>query len=52
MRALALPRFSAIALWLSVIVIATGVANSWTRMNFIDAWGSTYSLILIFKVTL
>ena len=52
MRALVLPRFSAIALWLSVIVIATGVANSWTRMNFIDAWGSTYSLILIFKVTL
>lgn len=52
MRALVLPRFSAIALWLSVIVIATGVANSWTRMNFIDAWGSTYSHILIFKVTL
>ena len=52
MRALVLPRFSAIALWLSVIVIVTGVANSWTRMNFIDAWGSTYSLILIFKVTL
>jgi len=52
MRALVLPRFSAIALWLSVIVIVTGVANSWTRMNFIDAWGSTYSLLLIFKVTL
>jgi len=52
MRALVLPRFSAIALWLSMIVIVTGVANSWTRMNFIDAWGSTYSLILIFKVTL
>lgn len=51
-RALVLPRFSSIALWLSLIVISTGVANSWTRMNFIDAWGSSYSLILIFKVTL
>ena len=51
-RALVLPRFSSIALWLSVTVIVTGIANSWTRMNFIDAWGSRYSLILIFKVTL
>ncbi len=52
MRALVLPRFSTIALWLSVIVIITGVANSWTRMNFVDAWDSTYGFILIFKVAL
>jgi len=51
-RALVLPRFSSIALWLSVTVIVTGIANGWSRMNFIDAWGSRYSLILIFKVTL
>jgi putative copper resistance protein D len=51
-RSLVLPRFSTIALWLSVIVIITGVANSWTRMNFVDAWDSTYGFILIFKVAL
>ena len=31
-----LPRFSQIALWLSIIVIVSGAANSWTRMNFVD----------------
>ena len=51
-RAWVLPRFSTIALWLSVIVIVTGVANSWTRMNFIAAWDSSYGLLLIFKVAL
>ena len=51
-RAWVLPRFSTIALWLSVIVIVTGVANSWTRMNFIAAWDSRYGLLLIFKVAL
>ena len=47
-----LPRFSQIALWLSVIVIVSGAANSWTRMNFVDAWDSDYALILIGKVAL
>lgn len=51
-RSLVLPRFSTIALWLSVIVIITGVANSWTRMNFVEAWDSSYGFILIFKVAL
>ena len=52
MRAKVLPRFSTVALWLSIIVIATGAANSWTRMNFVDAWDSSYGLLLIFKVIL
>lgn len=48
-RSLVLPRFSTVALWLSIIVIVTGIANSWTRMNFRNAWESSYGLILIFK---
>ncbi|MGA1609125.1 MAG: cytochrome c oxidase assembly protein [Candidatus Nanopelagicaceae bacterium] len=52
MRDLVLPRFSTIALWLSIIVVITGVANSWTRMNFVDAWSSTYGLLLIAKLVL
>jgi cytochrome c oxidase assembly factor CtaG/putative copper export protein len=51
-RAKVLPRFSTVALWLSIVVITTGAANSWTRMNFADAWNSTYSLLLIVKIVL
>lgn len=49
-RSKVLSRFSTVALWLSLIVIVTGVANSWTRMNFTDAWDSTYGWLLILKV--
>ena len=52
MRDLVLPRFSTIALWLSIIVVITGVANSWTRMNFVDAWSSTYGWLLLAKLIL
>lgn len=47
-----LPRYSTAALWLAVIVVVTGVANSWTRMNFLAAWQGSYARILIFKVVL
>jgi cytochrome c oxidase assembly factor CtaG len=51
-RKLVLPRFSQIALWLSIIVIVTGSANSWTRMNFTSAWNSSYATVLIIKIAL
>ncbi len=47
-----LPRYSTIALWLAVVVVVTGAANSWTRMNFTSAWQGSYARILIFKVLL
>lgn len=51
-RRAVLPRFSMIALWLSIIVIVTGSANSWTRMNFTSAWNSSYATVLIIKIAL
>lgn len=51
-RKVVLPRFSQIALWLSIIVIVTGSANSWTRMNFTSAWNSSYATVLIIKIAL
>jgi cytochrome c oxidase assembly factor CtaG/putative copper export protein len=45
-----LPRFSTVALWLSLIAVTTGLANSWTRMNFKAAWDSDYGLLLVVKV--
>ena len=47
-----LGRYSTIALWLAVIVIVTGVANSWTRMNFVSAWESGYARVLFLKLAL
>lgn len=44
-----LPRYSSVALWLGVIVVATGAVNAWTRMNFVAAWSGGYARILIIK---
>jgi putative copper resistance protein D len=44
-----LARFSALALWLSLIVVISGVINAWTRMNFKSAWSGNYAEILLIK---
>jgi putative copper resistance protein D len=51
-RAIALPRFSALALWAVVAVVASGVANAWARLNFQSAWSSDYARLVIVKVVI
>lgn len=51
-RALAVPRFSQLALWAVIAVVVSGVANAWTRLNFSAAWHTNYALIVIAKVVL
>ena len=51
-RAVALPRFSALALWAAIAVVISGSANAWARMNFAAAWETGYAKVLISKVLL
>jgi putative copper resistance protein D len=51
-RAIALPRFSALALWSAIAVSASGTANAWARLNFKDAWSSDYARIVLVKLLL
>ena len=39
-RKVAIPRFSVMALWAVVVVVASGLLNAWARLNFKDAWDS------------
>lgn len=48
-RAIALPRFSALALWAAIAVSVSGTANAWARLNFRDAWSSDYAGLVIMK---
>ena len=48
-RAIAVPRFSQLALWSAIAVVASGTVNAWTRLNFVSAWNSTYAYIVIAK---
>ena len=49
-RAVALPRFSALALWSVIAVVASGSANAWARLNFQSAWVSNYARLVILKI--
>ena len=51
-RALALPRFSALALWAAIAVSASGTANAWSRLNFQSAWSSEYARMVLLKILL
>ena len=48
----AIPRFSVVALWCAGIVGASGVASAYTRLNFLAAWSSSYSLLVALKTAL
>jgi cytochrome c oxidase assembly factor CtaG/putative copper export protein len=48
-RAIAVPRFSQLALWAAITVVISGTVNAWTRLNFVSAWNSTYAYIVIAK---
>ena len=51
-RAIALPRFSALALWAAIAVSASGAANAWARLNFQSAWSSQYARMVLLKILL
>ena len=48
----ALARFSQLALWAAIAVVASGVTNAWTRLNFSEAWDTGYASIVIAKTIL
>ena len=51
-RAIALPRFSALALWAAIAVAVSGSANAWARLNFQSAWNSDYARLVVIKILL
>ena len=51
-RALAIPRFSVLALWSAIAVSASGSVNAWTRLNFKEAWNTQYGNLVINKILL
>lgn len=51
-RGIAAPRFSQLALWATIAVVLSGVANAWTRLDFAAAWHTSYAFVVIAKVIL
>lgn len=48
----ALRRYSRLAFWAALSVVASGIVNAWIRMDFAAAWKGTYALLLIEKIAL
>jgi putative copper resistance protein D len=48
----AVPRFSALALWAAIAVVISGSANAFIRLDFKEAWSSSYAYLVIAKVFL
>ena len=51
-RPVAVPRFSVLALWAAIAVVASGSVNAWARLDFKQAWDTTYAWVVIGKVVL
>jgi len=51
-RKIAVPRFSVMALWAAIIVVLSGLINAWARLNFREAWDTTYARVVILKTIL
>ncbi len=51
-RPIAVPRFSELALWSAIAVVISGSVNAWARLDFKQAWSSTYAWVVIGKVVL
>jgi cytochrome c oxidase assembly factor CtaG len=49
-RPVAVPRFSQMALWSAIAVVISGTINAWARLNFADAWSSSYAFIVLGKI--
>ena len=51
-RKMAVPRFSVMALWAAIVVVLSGLINAWARLNFREAWDTTYARVIILKAIL
>ena len=51
-RKMAIPRFSVMALWAAIVVVLSGLTNAWARLNFREAWDTTYARVIILKTIL
>jgi len=51
-RKIAVPRFSVMALWAAIVVVLSGLINAWARLNFREAWDTTYARVIILKTIL
>ncbi|MSO43093.1 MAG: hypothetical protein EXQ76_02515 [Candidatus Planktophila sp.] len=51
-RPIAVPRFSELALWAVIAVVASGSVNAWARLNFQGAWNTAYAYVVIAKIAL
>jgi len=51
-RKAAISRFSVMALWAAIVVVASGLINAWARLNFRDAWDTTYARVIVLKTIL
>lgn len=51
-RPIAVSRFSELALWAVIAVVASGTVSAWVRLDFQGAWNSTYAYIVIAKIVL
>ena len=51
-RAAAVPRFSVMALWAAIAVVVSGSINAFIRLDFKEAWTSSYSYLVLAKVVL
>ena len=49
-RPVAVPRFSQLALWSAIAVVISGGVNAWARLNFVDAWNSSYPLLSLARL--
>jgi putative copper resistance protein D len=51
-RTVAVPRFSVMALWAAIAVVVSGSVNAFIRLDFKEAWTSSYSYLVLTKVFL
>ena len=51
-RAIAVPRFSVLALWAAIGVVVSGSVNAFIRLNFKEALSSNYANLVLAKVLL
>lgn len=51
-RPIAVSRFSELALWSVIAVVASGTVSAWVRLDFQGAWNSAYAYVVIAKIAL
>ena len=51
-RPMAVSRFSELALWSVIAVVASGTVNAWARLDFQGAWNTAYAYVVIAKIAL